>query len=407
MPRAKLPPPPVAGSPSDFPPLIDAPELHLRNAKVDEDGDIYATGRMTLPPDPGGLFPLVASDQLKLHAEHPAWLTLTPSVVERDETTRFLSSTAAGPALQLPPLIGRLINEALKWGAKNPVHVTLDDGGVLRAKGEDYKNANQHLSDWRIEICEVESVLTVRLSAALRAVQPAEPRHTFEHTREDFWPGDEPPRLSVELSVDPLTQAARYGKYSKLLTSDTHPEPTRSPRTHLGALRLEHAPIGVFLHTIYGVSDEGYWEAFFASENTILFHGGGFPKRRLDGLMADWGNIWPRYWFWGVDMETVEKLTKSSPSVTITLSDGWFGEVEFSGGPEPTKARMVKGELSFEVTLDGLVVSYRALFSDPYRVKPPEPEWHGGKLTLPWEVLILRYPHFLRHRKKILDRKTD
>ena len=61
-------------------------------------------------------------------------------------------------------------------------------------------------------------------------------------------------------------------------------------------------------------------------------------------------------------------------------------------------------QLAFLLDHDGLSLDYNLYISDLHvsHQGPHSPGWLQGKITLPWETLILRYPFLVHERVRFL-----
>lgn len=412
--------PPVGGHPRAFKPTRAAlaeGQLHLRDARVDLDGRLYATGHMSFGSDDDGLFPVPGLGHEIGFKFDNFRMRLGPYTTERDPETGFLNATLAGPIWELPQAVSDMIKHSLKGGARNPVQLSGNEAGFIVARDMylDTPLADprapvppiQYLSEICAQADDVDGVLKVRLSAALRHNPPKDPTHFLDKKLKNYWSiAGDAKRIEVTFAVDPMTQSVRCGKLLDLPAPPLEDAPFRAPRTLASALRLENALIG--WHHMFGISDWGGLVHFADHEVGFVIEGGNSRYRRVDGLLADTDfnyNMWPRIWLWGMRLETIGGMMKwgSQTRVGIVLRGVQVGKVEYTGGPDARNSSIVEAELDFELTAEGLAMSYNVVPEerDEY-LRPGESDQLSGRLIIAWEMLALRFPQFLRHRQKFV-----
>jgi hypothetical protein len=371
---------------------------------IDADGNIYGQGRITFPPSPSRSFSTPEADlvQVKIAFSRPL-LSFTSSRAIRDPDTGYLTPDITGPRIFIPQGLGSLLITALAQGyPANPITFALDAAGQLSTASEG-NQIRQGLSDWRGSVTYAESALTVHISAALRSLPPI---YSWDQL-EDPWPVDDevPGRVDVEFELDAITSVARFCGYWKALSQERERERSAVVRTSVDAMRLESAPIG-FNRRIYGVTkDDLYVDIHEVVEawHALSLSAPSAESRFTSGLMVE-DNHFPRITFAGVNLDVVVGSMWTTRSFGLTIASGQIGHVEWSGGSPDgpgDASKLLEASLNFELTMDGLVLSYSAL---------PESSTRGallGVITIPWEVLIIRSPLFVRHREKLLAGKPQ
>ena len=398
------------GSNGDTGPSALRSMQHLRDARVDLDSQILVDGLVDLPPDRDGLFPRAAHDTLRLDAK-TTLMRLAVARASRDPASGFLRSEETGPAVYLPPPIATVIHRALCFSPPEPVHLRLGgEAGSLQSGPSIDGSKKQPLSDWLLELEETDDGLSIRLSAALKATRPI--KDWLKDTG-NFWdPVDgEPARLGVEFRVDRVTRAAAFAAYFPELAGTPLGE-AEPGTTSLRDLRLDQALIGP--HTMFGTTSRGQWASFYQGEGwtpSIAITPMGPERRTTTGFLeCRMSYQWPRIWMQGIDLDVVANAMGADPSVTLTLENGGFGSLQQhhsvydTSGPLP-RMRVIGARLDFKLTVAGLEFAYDLQIDELAAVGVPGRV--TGDITLAWELLILRFPRFLRHRQAVLKGLED
>jgi hypothetical protein len=373
--------------------------MHLRNAMIDADGNIYGEGRITFPPSPDGSFSTTGADLVQVKIASQRSLSFTSSRAIRDPVTGYLTPDITGPRISIPQGLGSLLSMALAQSyPANPITFALDAAGQLSTASE-ANRIRQGLSDWRGSVTYAEGALTVHVSAALRSLPPI---YSFDEFEDPWLVVDEVPgRVDVEFELDAITSVARFGGYWKVFPEEREPEPSSVVRTSVDAMRLESAPIG-FHHRIYGVTkDDLYVGIYEVAElwNSLTLSAPSAESRFTSGLIVGYNHPFPRITFEGVNLGIVAGSMWATRNFGLTLTSGKIGYIEWSGGGSDgpgSRSKLLEASLNFELTIDGLVLSYSAL---------PESSSRGallGEVTIPWEALIIRSPLFVRHREMLM-----
>ncbi|POH67806.1 MULTISPECIES: hypothetical protein [Cryobacterium] len=376
---------------------------------IDADGNVYGQGRITFPPSPARLFRTPSfrtpeADLVQVTITSSRSLSFTSSRAIRDPVTGYLTTDITGPRIFIPQGLGSLLITALAQSyPANPITFALDAAGQLSTVSE-ANRVRQGLSDWRGSVTYAEGALTLHVSAALRSLPPI---YSFDEL-EDPWPVDDtvPGRVDVEFEMDAITSVARFGGYWKALSQEREREPSSVVRTSVDAMRLESAPFG-FHQRIYGLTKDDLYVGIYEVAdlwNSLSLSAPSAEPRFASGLIVGYNHPFPRITFEGVNLDVVVGSMWATRNFGLTLTSGRIGYIEWSGGGSDgpgSTSKLLEASLNFELTMDGLVLSYSAL---------PESSARGaliGEITIPWEVLTIRSPLFVRHREKLLAGKPQ
>lgn len=256
--------------------------------------------------------------------------------------------------------------------------------------------------------------MEVSISAALLQTVPSSPGKPLEN----YWEGvGDPARLTANFRVDAATRVACFGAYTGLEGKSTpqdfervaaeyragRPYPPLPDADH--TLSLESAPVGPLLEFASGGSR---WITVSQSrgERPWLALSPDRPGPCLSSGFLCHGNYgWPRLWFYGVNLDVIADSMGTAPSIGLALTGHTIGIVVLRIGPNGMFGeRIVETHLQAEITVQGLSLSYRCQSLDR---ESQEPKWREGSLVLSWELLILRYPRFLKHRDKVIATSRD
>jgi hypothetical protein len=364
---------------------------------IDADGNIYGEGRITFPPDPAGSFSAPEADLVQVSIAGPNSLTFAPSRALRDPTTGYLAIDSTAPRISIPQGLGPLLLAAFGQShPANPITFAFDAAGQL-SNASETDRVRQGLSDWRGSVTYTDRALIVRVSAALRS-QP--PIHSWDGL-EDPWQTDDevPDRISIAFELDAMTSFARFRGYRGAFSGHREQELSPVVRTSLDAMRLESAPIGLD-RTIYGVTKSGLYVAVHEVDglwNSMTLSASSAEYRSTNGLLMG-DSRFPRITFRGVNLNVVAGGLWATRSFSLTLTNGRIGLIEWSAGSSEGPGRstnLLEASLNFELTVDGLVMSYST------RPESSAPGTLPGELTIPWEVLIVRSPLFAKQRENL------
>lgn len=396
--------------------------MHLRDALIDADGNPYARGSIRLPPDPRGVFRQPSAKFIRIggsQSGNPGYFTSCNTV--RDPISGYLAGESFGVSFDLPLGVSATLGKALARGAFNPVTFALDEASYLRS-GPEENAGHQGLSDWRGRVRQVDDDIVVSLSAALRTLPV---KHSFGAKAVDAWPMKKgiPQRIEIEFRVNEITRVVSFGAFAKSLSDVDTGAPTPVIRTSLNAMRLTETPLGM-VTSKYAITDDGQWVSVYETSGAfrkMSIDAPGTQPRHRSGLWTS-DNRFPRIEFAGIDLDVVAQNMWSQRKFRMAVSDCKAGHVEYASsgyeGPKP-HSDILQTILEFELTLDGLVFIYSAQAEKTYRealqdaspgserVAPTEDHWLRGKITFPWEILILRSPLFVRHKKSLLEGKAN
>jgi len=373
--------------------------MHLRDAMLDDSGNAYAVGHISFPDSVGGEFRAVSAPLVKLRFDAQGGLSLSPSNAQRNPKNHYLSDDEIPLRVSLPLAVANFLSEILRQiRERTPTSFSIDAQGGL-ATGRAESTLRQGLTRWEGTVTVLaDDVVRVELSAALRS----DPKPEWQKTQTDFWGvgDDEPPRLTASFEIDVVTRVVRVGGYSTLL-----PQLPRSRRetvvpSTLRSMNLETTPIA-FHDQLYGITDDGqlvsFYEAFGKFRYLSIDAPG--PDVRLANGFVEMSNRFPRIRFTGIDLDVVSKAMWRKLRFEVELTDGEAGEVQYSAGApdyHPEIRTVTRASLEFELTDSGLVFNYS--------VKPEGAALLSGKITIPWEVLIVRSPLFGNHRHTLLKK---
>jgi hypothetical protein len=372
--------------------------MHLRDAMIDAEGNIYGEGRITFPPDPAGVFSAPQGGLVQVNTAGRGSLRFMASHETRETTTGYLRPDTTGPQISLPQGLASLLSEALALSPPaNPITFALDSAGRLSTISET-DPIRQGLSDWRGSVTYADDALTVRVSAALRSL----PTIRSWDELEDPWraDGEEPDRIDVEFRLDAITSVARFGGYWKALAEEREREQVPFVRTSLDAMSLASSPIG-FNREIYGVTEDGLYAGIHEVVglwNSLTLSAPSAASRFTNGLVVG-DNRFPRITFEGVNLDVVVGGMWATRTFGLTITSGKIGRIEWSGGGSDGPGRtsnLLEARLEFELGMEGLTFSYSTTPDSTAR------QGLSGEIVIPWELLVIRSPLFTRHREKLL-----
>jgi hypothetical protein len=335
---------------------------------------------------------------------------LAASVAQRDIRSNFLVSQEVGPVVVLPEAFSADLQRALRFGQDQSFSAHLaDEQGYLANSCEPRAAKTQPLSDWQLAMSIKDGTLQLRFSAALSATSPIP---TWRTGTANFWTttAGPPPRLTIEINVDVATRVASYGGAVPGASDEPKGWSIDPIKSTLLTMKLGDAPIGVlgqlFVHTA-----DSNWASLYVGENDVaitpqkvLFrHPNGFMTHKYDN------DVWPRIWLTAIDMDTIVKLVRSTFECSIELNQGYFGHLQQHHSyfeylePQPRQS-IDRMRLDAQLDLHGLSVSYSLHVNDlhPSSDGNHKAGWLEGIITLPWEILTLRYPQLTKERARLL-----
>ena len=382
--------------------------MHLRDASVDLDGNIIVPGSMVYPQDDLGHFPVLHTD--KLCIMRTRGYAVSPCHAERDSASGFLDSKTFGPHLSIPEALQLVITGALRFGTESRIDMSLQaqDGGFVAPGGQ---RREQPLSDWKLDIQDIDGSIHIKLSAALRAIHLWEP---LNKTRNNYWSAEGPAcRVEIAFRVDPITRVACYGANIKSLSDEKIAGIASAQLTSANSLSLDHAPVGALRHQ-FGVDSAGEWVEVFTSPHKLALTRTRLLQRSNLGFLQHTNNdVWPRIWILGIDLDLAASAISGNNATTLTLSNGHFGYLQQHHGfydcydPRPDQS-ILEVTLCREIVPSGLKLTYRVLVKDfIVSATPYQPGWIDGSVTLSWPVLILRFPQFVRYRKAFAAQERE
>ena len=384
--------------------------MHLRDARVDLSGQLIAIGHLDYPRDDEGIFALPVHDSISIDVRSEYGPSFTPVVSERDAASGFLKSSKVGPTFSVPPAIGSAILGTLR--ADEPTSIRLqsfDQGGklMLFLPGQ---LKTQLLSDWTLQIDVDDGFVFVRLTAALLMTRPpqmSESNHWTTHK-------DAPARLNVEFKVDSVTRTTLFDvPLTSRLEEPASPESDwardLTAKSHLEAASIDQRG------NVYGITPDGRALRLdglrdVGGHMTSLTYCRGL--RLANGFLAGpaRGYIdYPRIWLHTLNIAAITRLLEErTPS--IDFSGGYFGylqqhrEYHLDHTPPPSQS-IIQTTFRPRVDATGLTVNYRLFVTDLVVAggSPYKSGWIEGAFTLPWALLVLRFPapFLLKHRPRV------
>lgn len=379
--------------------------MHLSAAKIDLDGCVVAEGDITFPSDQKQIFVAAQTNTVRLRAVDGGWTELQACTALRDPQSGFLRCEGRGPFVQMPHPFGHAVFEALRRPPRRASVLQCDIDGFLTLRVNEQKSYSQRLTDWSMEIDQLGSEeLFFTATAKLRAKRPDEV-YVWEKY-ENYWQEDTSAEtLSLQFKVDPISRVAAFGGYSNAIGERGDRTITKARASALNDVRLSDAPVG-FNNTVFGVDRRGQWVRFYETSKqseqgrfaSMSFEQPVCAKRYESGLMESGDYSWPRVTFRGLDLGLVRASMIGTTRFSLLLPKGFSGQLYWGGPDGHRNEKPMEARLSFELTMRGLEIGYEALF-DP----SPREGALVGELTLPWEVLILRYPEFLSLRRLVQE----
>ncbi|MCU1411305.1 MAG: hypothetical protein JWR04_2012 [Rhodoglobus sp.] len=368
--------------------------MHLHDALLDEQGSAYAAGQFDLPASPDGAYPSVSGKLVRVRSES-GLLTLAAARAHRDLRSGYLVGKSSSPVVYLNSVVSDILKDALRFGERRASTFSFDAKGALRDPAGE--SNIQDLSDWRGRIESLgEDSVRVELSAAL---SPAPALDAVPSTRQHWNAGGiNSLRLRVAFSMDAATRVLAMRAHSRALPQLPLAKAAPLARTTIDAMRLKSTPIGSG-GGIFGVTDDGrsveLYEGRSPTNSSFVIHRPGRAVRTASGLLEG-TNEFPRIWLEGFDLDTVARSLRRGLTFAVAVSGSSAGEVDFTGGGSDGPGhseRLVQARCDFELTRDGLIVVYEA---QPENAQPLR-----GQFTVPWEVLIIRSPLFVRLRDRV------
>ena len=358
---------------------------------IDTRGGLYAVGRIDSPPDARGPVPSLEANLVRIRFSDVRSMELTACHARRDPSTGYLAVDLEGPTLHVPSEIGTIVADMLRFGdQRNPIDLELDIAGALSLSA-DGEQTSREVSRWQGRIRPIEGdVVEVALSAALSPLPVRVDGAATEPRRRD----PSASRVAALFTMDPVTRVVGLGAHSNEL-----PLQWGSGTTEVGTLahmRLESTPIGS-TGDLWGYSDDGRVVKLseWRSRLQMTLHAPQEARRSVAGLIAN-NSAFPRLTFVGVDLGVAAHAMWSSPAFGVTLSRGEIGSFcRFRGRDTwEENQRLTEAHLGFELTHAGLHLTYTADLDGGERL--------AGRVTFPWEWLILRSPLFILHADALL-----
>lgn len=401
--------------------------MNLSDARVDLDGGIVALGQfrcatndkgdLTLSPHNGVRFGIDAWGRLRLGAVNAV----------RDPASGFLMTSEVGVAVLVPDCLSSIIRsalrrppsrslnalyseqeEGLRWNSGSGPKDDVRTEGVPFLDPDSWKR--QLLSDWKLEVCTEREDVKIRISAALFATEPV---RVYEKAYFGHWSvaNNTPPRIEIEFSVDLATRVAAF--HAAYITSEAcvAVDSDRPFNTTLTSLNLASAPINTS-GEIFGTMGNGRWVSVGTDHDSLLITPHYSKKRSVNGfLLCDTGHNTPSIALRGIAMTTLLRglWRASRHTATLEWRNGTFGfliqDRGFHERYEKTPRQFIQHVvIECRVGMKGLELAYRLYIADlDVSQSDYKAAWLEDMLTIPWEVVILRYPELLWHRAALLN----
>lgn len=352
---------------------------HIGSAQVALDGAIVAVGALRHQTDDEGRFPSLIAEHVRISRAYGMRLVRCQGL--RDDSG-FLKVVEFGSELHIPDPIKSMIERALWLGTKQPISATFSDqAGQLTDSTRTDQRLSQPLSDWTIHISEEQGRVTVLLSAALHALHIED----WNKSTSNYWSEQPTARLEACFTVDPITRIACFGSYVSSL-ADAAQIPALLPEpSSLSALDIKNAPIGTQREFAFG---DGRWFSFHESTSLsyLSITEQTPPSRTASGFIAsDSRAKLPSISIYGLTMDAICFATRNSSTICRLDEGECVGTLDYpSSDGHWDKIKSVKTEISLKDT--GLHFS----------ISINLPKRQSINFYLPWELLILRYPKFIR-----------
>jgi hypothetical protein len=368
--------------------------MKLSEARVDLAGRLVAAGQITYESDPSGHFPHHRHSDVCM-VPRASSIRLVGAKV-RTDASGFLDVEEIPPVVFLPRSLSVIIQHALRRQHPNdgPVQATLaSEEGWMDSTSTPAGSHSQPLSDWTLDITLEGEDLRIMISAALRAIKPLQ---EWQKNRGNYWPAAERhARVTVELHVNAASRVAMFGALLPEL-SDAEPSDAPAPRA-IPSLspKLADAPVSRS-GSIFGYGRNGAWIGLYEGDDlcTLMLDPVEPPRRSVDGfLVEDAHHFSPRLWFCGWDVDRlIEVLWGNGESACIEFHDGYFGSLNWPG-PGPNTS-IAQGRIELRLIDRGLEFSYHVTvdIDDDEETGAAHQEVRSDVVTIPWEILILRYP---------------
>jgi hypothetical protein len=315
--------------------------------------------------------------------------------VVRDGVTGYLIAHSAGPELVIPDEASSVIRTVLVHAGRAPLPFSTRSGGAL-INGEHIQGLTDLFGSVQSfgEEDADGGVVVVQLTASLRAGRK----------EQNYWPASlVPEKVSLSFTIKPMERVVRFGAHSGALPGELV-KARQSLPSDLDSMRLADTLIGS-LDRSYGRSDDGSLVALHTRHNgepTLTLEFGLQEQRDRSGLIA-MRNGFPRIRFAPIDLDDIAERMGPDLRFAIELGESQSTNIDYTGGSPDGPGRSghtSASRLDFEVVRAGLVVDWfarREGNSSPLQ----------GRVTVPWEVLVMRFPRFRRYRESLVDRDAS
>lgn len=359
--------------------------MHLKSASVDFDGNFIAEGSIIHPRDGSKHFHPAKQQHLRISRD---LRRIIACVASRDKSG-FFHAEELGTVIHVPKPLASQVRWALELGAKEPLSLlATHSAGSLASSASTIKHLTQPLSDWRLRIDEVDGDLAVVMSALLYSPHIRD----WRSTEQNFWVEQPGARVEARFVINAATRVACFGTNGSRSATNEEEAPAQPPKYDGRCLNLENAPVGSF--TQFGVRDgrwvhvysssEGPWHSLSVTEHRDVC-------RTSNGFLSRGNYVWPRLGVQGLSLCSIANALGKEP---LRISGGRIAVSLSWPGPEPWSEQASESTLQFSLVPDGLVFEYFLVVEG----RPVD-----GRVVLPWELLILRYPVLASRRVGFLN----
>jgi hypothetical protein len=351
---------------------------------------------------------------------------------ERDPETGFLTSRHIGPSVSLPDPISAIILGVLKKTFLGTRKITLDaqEGYLFSSRGEaefDQKinrfpvpkragnvvqletqlPPTQSLSNWSLNIISDTYGCHVEIKARLFG---ATPPAAWQKNHGNFWPEGDEAWLEARFHIDAVTQTVAFGRTLADSVREGSENLGRKPVAGSGRtshdLQLANAAFG-YSGALFGFTSGGYWVSISEREfmgrlsleanRTVNIHSNGFVTAPY---------AWPRLSLTHLRFNDIaDMLSERDLPFHVEFSNGDIGRLDggrdfYENQPRdnPAHQYLKRARYTFDVRSSGLIFSYHLLVNDVHvsQSGPHTSGWMADTITIPWEVIVCRFPKLLR-----------
>ena len=391
--------------------------LHIREARIDDDGRVIAIGKVTYSGDGKGYFFLNKHSEIafEVHplANQEAYITLSPTNTVRNNNSGFLDADDIGPIIYLPTALTSVLFKALSFKCEEPIKIAFGEisGGDLRSNGNRPNSKQLLLTDWNLELYEDGNEIVVRLSALLSNTHSSK-----EGKKIWFLDNKVPSRIQIDCTVDLITRAVKWGTYNKQFATGQNALNYQSDLSisTLSSYKLGNALISFGNH-IYGIFSDNRLGGVYTGRGfapMLTFSRFDKFRRYNNGFIENpfgTSEVMPRVSISGINMGVIMGLLKINRTALLEVNNGDFGTYsnpgrersDYESGEPPRSSKIKSVLLSLTLDIDGLKINYKTFSDNPIRGETAG-GWMLGEFLLSWEVIIIKFPELLHHRDAIL-----